>query len=96
MQKAAKGWAQLAAQQWLEEVGWTWLAVVGMINSAISLYYYLRVTVAMYFESPSEETAERRDTGLLRFSVVVAAIFTILIGIYPSLWVDIFQAGLGS
>jgi NADH-quinone oxidoreductase subunit N len=75
--------------------GWTWLAAIGMINSAIGLYYYLRVTVAMYFESPTGESAERRETGVLRIGAVVAAIFTILIGIYPSLWVDIFQVGLG-
>lgn len=76
--------------------GWAWLAAIGMLNSAIGLYYYLRVTVAMYFESSSEDTAVRRENGFLRIGVVVAAIFTILIGIYPSLWVDIFQAGLGS
>lgn len=75
--------------------GWTWLAVVGMINSAISLYYYLRVTVAMYFEPSTEETAERRENALLRFGAVVAAIFTVLIGIYPTLWASIFRVGLG-
>lgn len=75
--------------------GWTWLAVVGMLNSAISLYYYLRVTVAMYFEPSTGETAERREAGILRVGVVVAAIFTILIGIYPGLWVGIFSVGLG-
>ncbi len=77
--------------------GWTWLAVIGMLNSAIGLYYYLRVTVAMYFETPSAETAaERRDWGGLRIGVLVAAIFTILIGIYPGLWTGLFRSGLGS
>ncbi len=76
--------------------GWAWLAAVGMINSAIGLYYYLRVTVAMYFEQPGTETmTERREGGLVRLSVVVAAVFTILIGIYPGLWTGIFQAGFG-
>jgi NADH-quinone oxidoreductase subunit N len=76
--------------------GWTWLAVIGMLNSAIGLYYYLRVTVAMYFDSPSDEAVDRRESSMLRVGVVVAAIFTILIGIYPGLWVGIFRAGLGS
>lgn len=75
--------------------GWAWLAVIGMLNSAIGLYYYLRVTVAMYFESPGDESADRREAGILRLGVVVAAIFTILIGIYPGLWVGIFRVGLG-
>jgi NADH-quinone oxidoreductase subunit N len=78
------------------EGGWTWLAVVGMLNSAIGLYYYLRVTVSMYFDSPTPESAtERREWGGLRVGVAVAAIFTILIGIYPTLWTGLFNAGLG-
>jgi NADH-quinone oxidoreductase subunit N len=39
--------------------GGTWLvtlALVGLINSAISLYYYASVFKAMYFEEPSAET----------------------------------------
>jgi NADH-quinone oxidoreductase subunit N len=76
--------------------GWAWLAVIGMLNSAIGLYYYLRVTVAMYFESPTDESADGRGAAILRFGVVVSAIFTILIGIYPSLWTGIFNTGLGS
>lgn len=76
--------------------GWTWLAVIGMLNSAIGLYYYLRVTVAMYFEAPGADAAtERREWNGLRIGVALAAIFTILIGIYPALWADIFRAGLG-
>jgi NADH-quinone oxidoreductase subunit N len=75
--------------------GWTWLAVVGMLNSAIGLYYYLRVTVAMYFERADAESADRREPGILRLGVVIAAIFTVIIGIYPSLWTGLFQAGLG-
>jgi NADH-quinone oxidoreductase subunit N len=77
--------------------GWTWLAVVGMLNSAIGLYYYLRVTVAMYFEPQGPESAtERRDWAVLRIGVAVAAIFTIFIGIYPTLFSNLFRAGLGS
>jgi len=75
--------------------GWAWLAVIGMLNSAIGLYYYLRVTVAMYFEAPGDESAERRQSSVLRVGVVIAAIFTIIIGIYPALWTGLFSAGLG-
>ena len=37
------------------KAGYIWLAVLGVLNSAISLYYYLRVMVAMYFKSPTED-----------------------------------------
>jgi NADH-quinone oxidoreductase subunit N len=33
--------------------GLTWLAIIGALNSAISAYYYLRVTVSMYMTEPA-------------------------------------------
>ncbi|GIV77143.1 NADH-quinone oxidoreductase subunit N [Litorilinea aerophila] len=77
--------------------GWTWLAAIGMLNSAIAAYYYLRVTVAMYFERPGAETAAQgKQWAPLQLGVALAALFTILIGIYPSLWTGLFGNGLGS
>ena len=32
------------------EAGYVWLAVIGVLNSAISLYYYIRVVVFMYLK----------------------------------------------
>ncbi len=76
--------------------GWTWLAVIGMLNSAIAAYYYLRVVVAMYFETSSENTAEARRTwSALRIGLAVAAAFTILIGIFPSIWTNLFTVNFG-
>ena len=37
--------------------GLTWLAVIGMLNSAVGAYYYLRVTVAMYMAEPAQAVA---------------------------------------
>jgi NADH-quinone oxidoreductase subunit N len=75
--------------------GWTWLAVIGVLNSAVGVYYYLRVTVAMYFEQIGSETAgERPAWAPLQVGVALAAIFTVLIGIYPSLWTNLFRSGI--
>lgn len=77
--------------------GWAWLAVIGMLNSAIGAYYYLRVTVSMYFDKPGSETmTERRQWPALNVGLALAAVFTILIGIFPSMWTGWFQAGLAS
>ncbi len=65
--------------------GWAWLVAVGVLNSAISAYYYLRVTVTMYFNDPAE-VAERRVWAGLNASVLIAAVATVVIGLYPSLW----------
>jgi NADH-quinone oxidoreductase subunit N len=77
--------------------GWAWLAVIAMLNSAIGAYYYLRVTVSMYFDQPGAETlAERRSWGGLNLGLGLAAVFTVVIGLYPGLWTGLFQAGLAA
>ena len=48
------------------EAGLTWLAVIGVINSAIGAYYYLRVTVAMFMSRPGRRRRPRAETALAR------------------------------
>ncbi len=76
--------------------GWTWLAVIGMITSAIAVYYYLRVIVAMYFEKPGvESVTQPRTWQTLQLGLAVAAAFTIILGIMPGFWANLFQSGFG-
>lgn len=77
--------------------GFAWLAVIAMLNSAVAAYYYLRITVAMYFEEPTGDTLEApRGWGTLNVGLAVAAIFTVLIGLYPGLWTGLFQGGIAA
>lgn len=77
--------------------GYAWLAVIAMLNSAVAAYYYLRVTVAMYFEEPTSETLEApRGWRPVNVGLAVAAIFTIVIGLYPGLWTGLFQGGIAA
>jgi NADH-quinone oxidoreductase subunit N len=58
------------------------LAVVAVLNAAISIYFYLRIVVAMFMREATEKTGLTYSPGLI--SVLgVAIIFTMLIGIYP-------------
>lgn len=62
-----------------------WLAIVGGINSVISLYYYMRVVKVMYLDGePSESIAVPQTSVLLIF--LALAIPSVLFGIY---WVPI-------
>jgi len=54
-------------------IGLTWLAVIGVLNSAVGAFYYLRVIWYMYFEEPRVARAERRSPALMG-SLVAAAI----------------------
>jgi len=64
------------------EQGMVTLVVIGVLNSALSLYYYLRVIVYMYFRTPAEEHAVYDDMGI-KVVVAVALIVVIWLGIGP-------------
>ncbi len=55
-----------------------WLAIVGIINSVVSLYYYMRIVKAMFFEAAPEEYAfavEGKGLALCLVAFTVAVIF---------------------
>ena len=65
-----------------------WLAVIAVVLSAVSAYYYLRVVVYMFFREPEQELAIRQPiAGATAMSMAVAAIATVAIGVAPQwLW----------
>ncbi|MEQ1885311.1 MAG: NADH-quinone oxidoreductase subunit N [Bryobacteraceae bacterium] len=64
-----------------------WLTVLGLLNSAVAAYYYLRILVVMYFKEPGESTADLQPAGAtLSIAVYVCAIGTLVLGIMPG-WV---------
>src|SRR5215472_255598 len=63
-----------------------WLAVLGLLNSAVAAYYYLRILVVMYMQEPGESAAELPPPGAgLRMTLWAAALGTLILGIFPSL-----------
>jgi NADH-quinone oxidoreductase subunit N len=76
--------------------GWSWLAAIAMLNSAIGAWYYLRIVVNMYFVEPSEETRiEPQQVSLpLTITLGIAAVFTIVLGVLPSLWTNLVETGV--
>lgn len=77
----------------LIETGNPWLvrlAILAVLMSAVSLYYYLRFIRAMYIDEGKE--SEPVATGLpLRVALGVAAILVLLIGIFPQRLIDLTQ-----
>jgi NADH-quinone oxidoreductase subunit N len=73
------------------DAGYVWLAVIGVLNSAISLYYYVRVVVFMYFR---QETSGSEPTmsPMLACTVAVAVAATIVLGVYPRHVFEMAQA----
>lgn len=59
-----------------------WLAAAIVLNSALSLFYYLRIGLVMFFEEPSTEKSLRAAPSL-RMAIFACALLTVLCGIGP-------------
>lgn len=75
--------------------GYLGLAIIGVINSVISVYYYLRVTVAMYMKEP--EMAAKGKVPAIIFSpaviiaIVISAYGVLRLGLFPSEYIAIVR-----
>jgi NADH-quinone oxidoreductase subunit N len=66
------------------KAGYLWLAVIGVLNSAVSAYYYIRVIVHMYMYDGDKAPDKLSDRPALAVAILIAAIGTVLIGIFPA------------
>ncbi|MEC4685325.1 MAG: NADH-quinone oxidoreductase subunit N [Nitrospirota bacterium] len=64
--------------------GYIWLAVVAVIFSAISAYFYLRVVMYMYMLEPEGEAVTLSLSPSLGLALLITTLVVIFIGIYPS------------
>ena len=63
--------------------GLTWLAVLGVVNSVVSAYYYVRVIRVMF--TGEAESSERIPSALTgRFALLVAAAVVVWLGVLPN------------
>jgi NADH-quinone oxidoreductase subunit N len=65
------------------KAGYIWLAVLGILNSAVSLYYYLRVIVQMYFKDPVEDFSWVSINTPTAISIVISLVGVLYLGILP-------------
>jgi NADH-quinone oxidoreductase subunit N len=65
------------------EAGYIWLAVIGVLNSAMSLYYYVRVVVFMWMKDAAVGSPVT-PRAPMRVALAVALAGTLLIGVYPA------------
>ena len=65
------------------KAGYIWLAIIGVMNSAVSLYYYLRVMVCMYFKDPQEDFSWVTMNAATTISIVIALAGVLLLGVLP-------------
>ncbi|HUQ02075.1 MAG TPA: NADH-quinone oxidoreductase subunit N [Kofleriaceae bacterium] len=65
-----------------------WLTAIGVVNSAISIFYYLRIVTSMYFKDARSEIAVTRSAGLA-FVMAVCPLVILEMGIFPNWWLTL-------
>ncbi len=78
----------------LLDAKWIWLAIVGAMNSVVSLYYYARVLRNMFLRDPEGDTSRMVFPKLQLALLVLLVIPTILFGLYFTPIVDFANASL--
>ena len=74
------------------ESGNIYLVVAGVLSSAIAVFFYLRIILMLFFADATNDSVSVIIPSLLtRISISISAIFTIILGIAPSLLFDIAQ-----
>ena len=68
--------------------GYTWLALLGVVMSVVSAYYYLRVLVVFWMKDPSTEPEVVKDSSfavnwVVRAVLIVCAIGLLYLGTLP-------------
>src|SRR2546430_8530927 len=76
--------------------GYYWLAVIGVLTSVISVFFYLRVVVMMYM-SPDDEAVRFPPVPRIAGAALVAsAILVFYLGVLPTRVLDWAAASIGS
>ncbi|OGL42411.1 MAG: NADH-quinone oxidoreductase subunit N [Candidatus Schekmanbacteria bacterium RBG_16_38_11] len=70
------------------------LAVIGALNSAVSVFYYFRVIVMMYMKEPVKERTELMISPSLAAAILCCALGVMLLGVFPSAALHLTRASV--
>jgi NADH-quinone oxidoreductase subunit N len=78
------------------DAGYLGLAIIGVLNSVVSVYFYLKITVAMYMKAPDEAPAQTARPALavapmLALAVIISAYGVMRLGIFPTVYLNLVQ-----
>lgn len=72
-----------------------WLAIIGVLNSAVAAYYYLRVIMYMYFKEPEGEEKKIAFSPAYTLAIVISVWALFHMGIFPREFFLIAQKSVG-
>ena len=78
------------------KAGYTWLAIIGVLTSVVSVFFYLRIIVMMYMtpsDAPANFPAIPKVAGA---ALIVSAILIVYLGILPTRLLDLAAASIST
>ena len=88
-------WAKVNVFKAAVETDLVWLVVVGVVNSAISAYFYLKVIKAMYLAPPSQDERITADIPL-RAALAITVGGILFMGIMPRFVLDVVETAVST
>ena len=64
------------------------LAIIGLVTTVVSAFYYLRIIKVIYFDKPEKPFEENYDWGL-KITLVLSSILILTYFIYPSMFTNV-------
>jgi len=69
--------------------GFVWLAIIGILNSLISVWYYIGVVVTMYMMPETEQKVGMSISIALMVAVFISLFGTLQLGLFPNKWLEL-------
>ena len=67
------------------------LAIIGLVTTVISSFYYLRIVKVVYFDRPKKPFDESYDWGL-KSTLILSSILILIYFIYPSILTSVVSS----
>jgi NADH-quinone oxidoreductase subunit N len=78
------------------KAGYTWLAIVGVLTSVISVFFYLRIVVMMYMTSATSSLTIPPTPRIAGAALIASAIIVFYLGILPTQVLNWAAASIGT
>jgi NADH-quinone oxidoreductase subunit N len=72
------------------------LAIIGVLTSVVSIFFYLRVIVMMYMAEPADLPRSPEPSRAATFTLAAALVVTFYLGILPAQVLDLAARSIGS
>ena len=67
------------------------LAIIGLVTTVISAFYYLRIIKIIYFDKPKKPFEVNYNLGL-KISLILSSILVLIYFVYPSILIDLVSS----